>query len=254
MRLFARSLAPLLLALAGLRPACAHAASWWDDAWLDPALLEAHSLEGGSGFIHVPLPQSLPNGILAGAIHRYRLKVGRGFPLGFEAGGQVELEGWKANEIEKRNLLYARWAPLRPERFGIGFAVGAESIGMEDLGLKSLGFLPVDSLEPLDRYYAVAGGPLPKLDMFYAVAGYSGGKQRQSGAMAALAFAPFPGIATMAEYEEGYTHVGLRVLLSTQIKLDLSMSKLQSIDSNRPFAEVLDKNLRFGISYSEAWP
>jgi hypothetical protein len=255
MRLFERSFAPLLvIALAGLRPAYAHAASWWDDAWLDPALLEAHSLEGGSGFIHVPLPQSLPNGLLTGAIHRYRAKVGRGFPWGFEAGGQVELEGWKADEAEKRNLVYLRWAPIKADRFGVGVAVGAENIGMEDLGLKSLGFIPVDSLEPLDRYYAVAGGPLPKLDMFYWVAGYSGGRQRTSSAMAALAFAPFPGFATIAEYEEGFTNVGMRVLLSTQIKLDLSMSQLQTIDSSRPFAEVLDKNMRFGVSYSETWP
>lgn len=254
MRLFVRSLMGTALALALAGPACLRAASWWDDAWLDPALLEAHSLEGGSGFIHVPVPQSLPKGVLTGAIHRYRIKGGRGFPLGVEVGGQIELEGWKANEIEKRNLLYARWAPLRPERFGLGLAVGVESVGMEDLGLKSLGYLPVAVLEPLERAYAVAGGPIPKFEMFYAVLGYSGGPLRPSGVLAALAFAPFPGIATIAEYEEGYTHLGLRVLLSTQIKLDLSMSKLQSIDRSRPFAEVLDKNLRFGISYSEAWP
>jgi hypothetical protein len=252
MRRFARSFA-LLLALA-FGPGALRAASWWDDAWLDPALLEAHSLEGGSGFIHVPFPQSLPNGLLTGAIHRYRIKVGRGFPYGLEAGGQVELEGWTLNEAEKRNLLYARWAPIRPERFGVGLAVGVESVGMEDLGLKNLGFLPVDDLEPLDRAYAVAGGPVPKLEMFYWAAGYSGGHTRPSGGMGALAFAPFPGLALMGEYDESYTNVGLRLLLSTQIKLDLSVSHLQTIDRDRPFSEVLDKNVRFGISYSEVWP
>jgi hypothetical protein len=246
---------PLLFALLALAlPAALPAVSWWDDAWLDPALLEAHSLEGGSGFIHVPLPQTLRDGLLTGAIHRYRVKAGRGFPLWLEAGLQVEVEGWSANEAEKRNLLYARWAPLQPSRFGIGMAVGVESVGMEDLGLKNLGFLPVASLEPLERAYAVAGGPLPGLEMFYAVLGYSGGPQRPSGPMAALAFAPFAGLAFLTEHEEGYTHAGLRLLLSTQIKLDLSLNRLQSIDPARPFADVLDRNLRFGISYSEVWP
>lgn len=247
-----RRLLPFVV-LALALPGCL-SAGWWDDAWLDPALLEAHSLEGGSGFIHAPAPQSLPNGLLTAAIHRYRVKLGRGLPWGFEAGLQVELEGWKANEIEKRNLLYARWAPLHPSRYGVGLAVGVESVGMEDLGLKSLGYLPVSELDPLERAYAVVGGPLPSLEMFYWAVGYAGGPLRTSSGFGALAFAPFAGLAMMAEYEERSVNAGLRVLLSTQIKLDLSLSRIETIRGDQPFADVLEDNLRFGISYSETWP
>lgn len=243
-----------LLLLAPALPLGLAAASWWDDAWLDPALLEAHSQEGGSGFIHVPLPQSLPNGLVTGAIHRYRLKLGRGFPHGLEAGGQVELEAWKIDELEKRNLLYARWAPLSPARHGIGLALGVESVGLEDLGLRGLGFLPVEGLEPLDRAYAVAGGPLPKLEMLYLSVGYAGGSARPSAPLGALAFAPFPGVLLALEREAAAWHLGLRMLLSTQIKLDLSLSRMDRIRGDEPFARVLEGNLRFGVSYSERWP
>lgn len=237
-----------------LQPLALHATTWWDDAWLDPALLEAHSLEGGSGFIHVPAPTTLPNGLLVGAIHRYRLKGGRGFPYGIEAGLQLELEGWNQNEVEKRSLFYARWAPIRPERYGIGFALGVENVGPEDLGLKALGYVPLKSLESLDRVYAVTGGPVPHLPMFYWAGGYGGGSQRIPGGFGALAFAPFPGIALMTELEDYSVHVGMRMLLSTQIKLDLSLSRVEQIDPHEPLARVLDQSLRFGISYSEHWP
>lgn len=229
-------------------------AGWWDDAWLDPALLEAHSLEGGSGFIHVPSPQSLPPGLLTGAIHRYRAKLGRGFPLGLEAGFSVELEGWNMDEAEKRNLLYVRWAPLSPARHGLGLAFGAEGVGFEDLGFGRLGYLPRVELEADDRLYAVAGAPLPGLPMFYAAAGYSGGRRRPSGGMGVLAFAPFAGIVGLVEYDEQALNAGLRVLLSTQIKLDLSLGDILSLRTDRPFADVLNNNLRFGVSYSERWP
>lgn len=246
-----RLLTLLWMALALASPL---AAGWWDDAWLDPAILDAHSLEGGSGFIHVPAPQSLPNGLLTAGIHRYRVKLGRGFPWGFEAGGQMELEGWKLDEIEKRNLLYARWTPLPPHRFGVGFSVGVESVGMEDLGLKNLGFLSNPLLEPLERAYAVAGGLVPKFDMFYWAAGYAAGRVREGAPFAALTFAPFAGLAVMAELEDHSFHTGIRLLLSTQIKLDLSLSRLELIRGDEPFANVLERNLRFGISYSETWP
>lgn len=246
------SLRPLLVVLM-LLTASSLRAGWWDDAWLDPALLEAHSLEGGSGFIHVPAAQSLPNGLLTGAIHRYRVKAGRGFPFGIEAGVQIELEGWKMDEAEKRNMFYLRWSPIDARRYGIGLAVGADSVGLEDLGAKDGGFLPIASLAALDRLYVVAGGVLPKLPMAYAALGYAGGNVAPSSPLAVLVFSPFPGFAAIAEYEGNYTHAGIRLLLSTQIKLDLSLSRMQSIDPQAPFSTVLEKNIRFGVSYSEAW-
>jgi hypothetical protein len=92
-----------------------------------------------------------------------------------------------------------------------------------------------------------------KLPMLYLALGYIGG--HRSGSMAgALGLVVFPGLLGLAEYDGQGTNVGMRALLSTQIKLDLSLLHLQSIDTGRPFALVLENNVRFGISYSETWP
>jgi hypothetical protein len=65
--------------------------------------------------------------------------------------------------------------------------------------------------------------------------------------------APFAGSAVFIEYDRG-TNVGLRLLFSTQIKMDLAVSDLQGLDWGQPFDLVMVNNVRFGISYSEYWP
>ena len=140
-RLPATVAALCLLALTG-----ALRADFWRDAWLDPAVLEAVTLEGGSGMIHAPAPQSLPNGEVTAGLHAYRLAVERGFPLGIEAGLQMELDGLDqdGSSVFKRELLHARWAILTPERHGIGLAVGVDGVGLGDLGfnISNLDYLP----------------------------------------------------------------------------------------------------------------
>ena len=276
----------LLLALTG-----ALRADFWRDAWLDPAVLEAVTLEGGSGFIHVPVPQSLPDGEVTAGLHAYRMAVERGFPHGLEAGMQVELDGLDQDftTVLKRELLHARWAVLPPERYGIGLAVGIQGVGLGDLGLNTsnngvshsnLDFLQslvrppanqsdpdqamadavargkaehLGSLQALERQYVVVGGPLPRLPMAYAVLGYDGGRIGPPQAFGALAVAPMAGTALFAEYDRG-TNVGMRLLLSTQIKMDLALSDIQGVDWGQPFDVTLVENVRFGISYSEYWP
>jgi len=250
-----------LLLLLCLLPGPARA-GFWDDAWLDPALLQAHDLDGGSGFIHVPLAQSLPDGLLTGGIHNYQAEVGRGFPYGIEAGALVQLDGWdKDNQVEtdgwtldtatKENLLYFRWSPLvQGPHMPIGLSLGWEGVGVRDFDYK---ITPLTTLQNKERHYAVAGGMVPDLPMLYLAAGYGGGEQGSAG-FAAAAFAPFPGLVGMAEYNDHYTNLGVRVLLSTQIKLDLDLSQIQSMDKNQPFDLVLQNNVSFGISYSEVWP
>lgn len=233
--------------------ATAARADYWHDAWLDPALLEADTLQGGSGYVRVPAPQSLASGLLLADLHAYRAGVGRGFPYGVEAGMQMDLDGldqdptWQS--VPKRELFYLRWSPLNVERLGIGLSMGWEGVGLGDLGFNVANIPPADNLE---RHYAVLGGPLPDLPMASLAAGYGGGA-RGSGAFAALAVAPFSGAAALLEYDHG-TDLGLRMMLSTQIKADLSISDIQSIDWGQPFDLVLTNNVRFGISYAEVWP
>jgi hypothetical protein len=248
--------APFLFCLLCLVPEAARA-GFWEDAWLDPALLQAQDLNGGTGFIRVPAPQSLPDGMDTAAIHSYQVQVGRGFGDGIEAGGAVqldgldpqtqsEIDGWTPGNAGKENLLYCRWSPLaQGPHCPIGLSVGVEGVGIQNLDYKQT---PLASLDGLERQYVVAGGMVPDLPMLYVAGGYGGGSQPSAG-FGVLAFAPFPGIVGMAEYNEGYTNLGVRVLLSAQIKLDLALSGTQSI--YRVFDLVPANHLVFGVTYSE---
>jgi hypothetical protein len=236
------------------------ARAWWEDAWFDPAFLESHSLAGGSGFILVPSPEVLSGGLTAGGLHRYRAKLGHGFWNFLELGGTIELEGWKLDDAEKNNQVYGRLALLRPSQTGFALAVGADQVGPEDFGLKpiDLGFrkieyIPKEAFLNDDRYYAMAGLVPSKLPMLYLALGYIGGHHGGSVAGAA-GLVVFPGLLGIAEYDGLGSNLGLRALLSTQIKLDLDLIHLQTIDRARPFALVLENNVRFGVSYSETWP
>ena len=232
--------------------------NFWIDAWLDPALLEGFSLTGGSGFIHAPAPQSLANGLMAADLHAYRVGVGRGFAYGLEAGLQMDLDGLDQDVDLRsffwRQLFYARWTPLDPWRYPIGLSFGTEGIGFGDFGVGSnrVHATNIPSANGWERYYVVAGGRIPHVPMAYAAAGWGGGAQGPA-PFAALAVAPFAGAALLAEYDHG-TDLGFRLLLSTQIKMDLSISDIQGIDWNAPFDLVLRNNVRFGISYAEMWP
>jgi len=253
--------APFLLCLLCLVPDAARA-GFWDDAWLDPALLQAEDLNGGSGFIHVPAPQSLPDGLLTAAIHNYQVQAGRGFFHGIEAGGLVQLDGWNPqtqsevdgwtpNVAGKENLVNFRWSPLvQGPACPIGLAVGVEGMGIQDIDYKQT---PLASLKKLERQYVVAGGMVPDMPMLYVAGGFGGGDQKAAG-FGALAFAPFAGMATMAEYNEGFTDLGVRVMLSTQIKLDLDLSHIETMRRDQPFDLVLTNNVTFGVSYSRVWP
>jgi hypothetical protein len=229
------------------------ARAWWEDAWFDPAFLEAHSLAGGSGFINVPSPEVLSDGLTAGALHRYRAKLARGFWNWLELGGLIELEGWKIDDAEKNNQLNAKIALLSPVRNGFALAVGADQVGFEDLGFQQWGFLPKQNLENTDRYYAMAGFVPSRLPMLYLDGGYIGSR-RGGSAAGAVGLVVLPGLLSIGEYDGVGTNLGFRALLSTQIKLDLAVIHLQSIDPNNTFAMVLENNVRFGISYSERWP
>jgi hypothetical protein len=261
--------------------------NYWNDAWLDPALLDGFSLIGGSGFIRSPAPQSLGNGLLSASLHAYRVAVGRGFPYGLEVGLQMDMDGLdqdpNLSTRYRRELFYYRWTPVDPSTHVIGISMGAEGLGFRDLGFKvdpNLGLSQAqsrgvsttgsvtttastsatptaatfytDSSDGWQRYYVVVGGRLPRLPMAYYSLGYGGGA-KGPGAFGALVVAPFPGAALVVEYDHG-TDLGLRLLLSTQIKMDLSIGDIQGIDRNAPFDLVLRNNVRFGISYAEMWP
>lgn len=225
-----------------------------DDRWFDPAFLEASTQDSGSGFILVPSPEVMPAGMTFGSIHRYKVKIGRGFWDRLEIGMTADLDGYTLYEDGVRNQMFmAKFRVLSAEKFGVGLSVGADQVGLEDLGFKSLGFLPKKSLENLDRIYAVAGAVLPFYPSLMVSAGWGSGS-RPVHYFANASWVMLPGFLVMAEYDGEGTNFGGRLLLSPKVKLDLSLFRTQTLDSSQPFAKVLENNVRFGITYSEVWP
>ena len=231
----------------------AQASAFGVDGWYDPAFLESQGQVGGSGFIHVPSAEVLPDGVLAAGIHRYNAKASRGFFGVLEAGLGVELEGWKLNDAEKVNLFNFRLSILKRERHKVSLALGADGIGPEDLGLKSLGYVARPEFEAQDRLYAVASALVPGLPMALLTLGWGGGSQA-SHPFGCLSVSPLDGLLVLAEYDGVGTNLGSRLFLSSQIKLDVTFNHTQSVYGDQPFSRVLQENIRFGVSYTEVWP
>ncbi len=240
------------LALAYLFVPCPSKA-WDDAAWFDPAFIEAHAQSGGSGFLATPSPDVLPRGLLTAGIHRYRLKAGWGALDIAELGISTELDSWHLDDAEKNNLFYGRVRFLDRLKHGISLSVGAEGIGLEDLGAERSTFIARDELKHEDRVYVVAGREIPGLDWAFFSLGYGSGALAGHG-FGSLSVVALPGLLAITEYDGAWTNLGARLLLSTQIKLDLALMGVQDIDGNKPFARVLDRNIRFGVSYTERWP
>lgn len=229
-------------------------AAGFDDDWFDPAFIESNTLNAGTGFILVPSPEVIPDGVVSAAIHRYQVKINYGLWDILELGVAADLDGYRFFwENKSRNqVFYARARIFSAERHGIGLSLGVDGVGLEDLGAKSVGYLPKATLEPLERLYAVAGLPLPFYPSLMVTAGFG------SGAMPPHYFfnvskVVIPGLLAMAEYDGFFTNVGARFLLSPRIKLDLNFIRAQQVTLDTPLARVLDNNVWFGITYSEPW-
>ncbi|MES2202558.1 MAG: hypothetical protein V4498_09930 [candidate division FCPU426 bacterium] len=244
----------LILSCLFLVFSCVRGLAAQSDNWFDPAFLEADTLESGTGFIRVPSPEVLTGGVVGASIHRYNVKLGYGLWDRVEIGITADLDGYNLQLDGSRNqLFFGRLRLLDAERFGLGLSVGVEGVGFEDLGFRSFGYLPKPSLTNLERGYVVAGGVVPFYRSLMLSVGWGGG------ALPAAAFfnaslVVMPGLLAMAEYDGRGTNLGLRLLVSPRAKLDLDLIRTQSLDTNLPFAEVLEHNIRFGITYTEPWP
>jgi hypothetical protein len=227
-----------------------------DDNWFDPAYLEADTLYGGTGFVVVPSPEVLPGGVISAAIHRYQVKVGYGFFDRLELGLTANLDGYVLRtwrDLSQNQLFYGRLRLLDSERYGMGLSLGSDGLGPEDLGATPWGFKPRTDLANLQRYYAVAGGVLPFYQSLMLTAGWEM-TYASKDFFFNVSKVVIPGLLAMAEYDGQYSNFGARFLLSPRVKLDLDFQRAQDVDRKRPFADVLDNNIRFGISYSEPWP
>lgn len=237
--------------------------------WFDPAYLEANTQDYGTGFITVPSPSVIPHGWLSASLHRYRVKVDYGLWNAFEIGLTSDVEGYTdLRNIGQKTLAYGRLRVLNQKKHGIHLSFGANGIGWEDLGLGIAGFVPDPAFEHTEIYYAVMGRTVPGLPSMIVTLGIGGRPEytldtgngaRQTVEAETWVFGNvsqvvIDGLLVMAEVDQSVINLGLRMLLSAEIKLDLTVYDAQSIRTSNPFADVLERNIRFGISYTEKWP
>jgi hypothetical protein len=221
--------------------------------WFDPAYLESGTMDFGSGFILVPSAEVMPHSWWLISLHRYQAKAGVGLYGYGEAGLSLDVEGYRFSEFEKNNLFFAKVRLLDREKHFISLAVGAEGVGLEDLGAENLSFIAKDELKHREHYYVVAGRTLPWLSNVMLTAGWGDGARTASW-FGNLAWVVFPGLMLEGEYDGIGTNLGIRMLLSTRIKMDVAVIHTQFVETDKPFSRVLENNVRFGISYVERWP
>ena len=228
--------------------------------WFDPAYLEANTQDYGTGFINVPTAGMIPHGWLSAALHRYQAKINYGLWNRLEAGLSADIEGYTdLRNIGQQTLAYVRLRLLQQEKLGINLSVGLDGLGWEDLGLKNAGFVPDKEFEFKDRAYVVAGRTLPFLPSMVITAGWAvamghPGIEAENWVFANVSQIVVPGLMAMLERDQHGWNGGARFLLSTEIKLDFVIFQAQTIRSAEPFSNVLERNIRFGISYTEKWP
>ena len=150
--------------------------------------------------------------------------------------------------------LHGRVQMLREEAHGVDFSAGAENVGLEAAqwgqGLAFQTFSPSGVTFPSPQvYYLVAGRSVPYVPSMMATLGYAGGATE--GLFGNLSKILFPGCLAEVEYDGHGTNAGFRALLSTQIKLDLAVYHIQDIDPQQYFGRFLERNVIFGISYTE---
>jgi hypothetical protein len=225
-----------------------------DDNWFDPAYLEANTIHAGTGFIEVPSPEVIPGGVVSASIHSYQVKLDYGLWNLLELGFTANLDGYDVkNDASRNQLFYGRMRLLDSERFGVGLSLGVDGLGPEDFGLESFGFIPKGSLKDLQRFYVIAGGVLPFYQSLMISAGWVTSVESPA-LLLNISKVVLPGMLAMAEYDGRGSNLGLRILVSPQVKLDLSFYHTQDLDPSQPFARVLERNIKFGITYSEPWP
>jgi len=225
-----------------------------DVDWMDPAFLEADMLESGSGLIRSPSPEVLPGGVLAASVHRLQGKVNYGILNFFEAGLTADLDGYNLMRDGSRNqLFFARARLLRADRHGLGLSLGLDGLGPEDFGLEQFGYLPKAGLSELESAYAVLGGSMPFYPSLCVTLGLRLGRY-QPQIFGSISKVILDGLMIITEYDGQATNLGARLLLSPRVKLDLSFTNIQMVDPDDTLALILDRNVRFGITYSEPFP
>jgi hypothetical protein len=253
------------------------AAARAEEDWFDPAYLQGHTIANGTGFIAVPAAQVLEGNALSGSIHRYQLKIGYGlwdlaeFGLSDDLNQDTSIQSILDNlhlhgrlqflkqDVESALAVLARKALALPESSFEQFdlSAGVENLGFEAPGWgRGIAFHAFQDPDPggpgPQVYYLVAGRTVPYLPSMMATLGWAWAGGIRQGLFGNLSKILFPGMLAEAEYDGQGTNVGVRMLLSSQIKLDLALYHTQDVDFNQYFGRFLERNSVFGVSYTES--
>jgi hypothetical protein len=226
------------------------AQAWSDEDWFDPAYLEGLAMGTGTGLLGIPSAEVIPHNTLVAGLHRFNAKAGYGVFDVLEISASADLEGYTdLLNIPQKMSAQAKLRLLRQDQHFISLAGGVESPYFDSAGVYAPLFHPQQRGRP--SWYGVATRTLSWLNGMAINAGYGSGAY-QDQCFGGLAAVVFPGFLAMAEFDGVGTNVGARMMLSSQIKLDLGAYHLQSINPDQTLGQVLQHNIFFGITYTEA--
>jgi hypothetical protein len=196
--------------------------------------MEAASINGASGMALSPNAYAAPFGVLLAGFHRYDIKLGMGLIPGLEAGVKKRFELNSADFLDQ-SMANAKFQVFHQKSIGFDLAGGVE--------------MPT---RDVSSAYMTAGYCFENLWRgILILAGW--GTERFKDGFGSAGVVVYPGAMMLGEYNGRDINAGFRVLLSDRYKLDFFMLALNRIKDSKTPADILQNNVVFGVSYSEAF-
>ncbi len=246
------------ISLCALFLALAPGALAWDDdeAWFDPAYLQSLSLGSGTGLATIPCAEVIPHNNMVAGMDRFVVKGGIGLWDVFEidakadVGGNTITSNQFFTKLGQQIAMQGRMRILRQDSAGFSLALGLES---PDL-FNSLGSGYREDFHPQEpgsfNAYVVADRTLALLNGMVLDLGYGTGSYHDQ-PFGGLGVVAFPGMLLSVEYDGSGTNYAVRMMLSSQIKLDIAFVPGAINMVKDTLGQIMQRSLVFGVSYTE---
>jgi hypothetical protein len=227
-----------------------------DEAWFDPAYLESLSLGSGTGLATIPCAEVIPHNNMVAGMDRFVVKGGIGLWDVFEidakadVGGNTITSNQFFTKLGQQIAMQGRMRLLRQDSAGFSLALGLESPDF----FNSLGSGYREDFHAQVpggfNAYAVATRSLSLLNGMVLDLGYGTGSYHDM-PFGGLGVVAFPGLLLSAEYDGAGTNYAVRMMLSSQIKLDIDFVPGTMELVKDTLGQIMRSSLVFGVSYTE---
>lgn len=202
------------------------------------------SVNGISGFAHIPSAYVLHSNTLSLGLHRFEFKANYGLFDMLEAGIYFDFS-YSSNLIDilKAGKLNIKFHFLDEEQFFISFATGIKECPLnvfEKIQDKNFDFYFVISKKITDANITL--GLEENLTSFNQ-------DIANVGILVAISKVIYDTILLVAEYERGICNVGLKISMNSNITIDVFVKDIGRLSFANSFGDFLQSNFIFGIDY-----